>query len=83
MNEILNRFLLTGGKFVPEKHVKQPGLMYKASGIFTKIKERIQKLKEKGDSRNICQNKLDKACFQHDMAYGGFKHFPRRTAYKV
>ena len=83
MNEILNRFLLTGGKFVPEMHVKQPGLMYKPSGIFTKIKERIQKLKEKGDSRNICQNKLDKACFQHDMAYGGFKHFPRRTTYKV
>lgn len=78
MNEIVNRFLQTRGKFMPElQHVKQPGRMYKASRIFTKIKERIQKLKEKEDSRNICQNKLGKACFQHDMAYGGFKHFAR------
>ena len=27
----------------------------------------------------IFQNKLDKACFQHDMAYGGFEDLPRRT----
>ena len=26
-----------------------------------------------GDSRYIYQNKLDKACFQHDMAYQVFK----------
>ena len=25
------------------------------------------------------KNKLDKAYFQHDMAYGGFKNLPRRT----
>ena len=23
---------------------------------------------------------MDRACFQHDMAYGGFKNFPERTA---
>ena len=23
---------------------------------------------------------MDRACFQHDMAYGGFKSFPERTA---
>ena len=40
---------------------------------FTKNKERIQKCKETGDSRHINQNKLDKACFQQDMAYGDFK----------
>ena len=28
----------------------------------------MQKFKETGDSRYIYQNKLDKACFQHDMA---------------
>ena len=28
----------------------------------------------------MCQNKLDKACFQHDMAYGDFKDLTRRTA---
>ena len=26
------------------------------------------------------QNELDKACFQHDMAYGDFKDLTRRTA---
>ena len=29
----------------------------------------------------IYQNALDKACFQHDMAYRDFKDLPRRTAY--
>ena len=26
------------------------------------------------------KNELDKACFQHDMAYGDFKNITRRTA---
>ena len=38
-----------------------------------KNKERTQKFKEAGHSQNIYQNKLDEACFQHDMAYGDFK----------
>ena len=46
----------------------------------TKNKERIQKFKETGDSRYIYRNKLDKACFQHDRAYGDFKDLARRTA---
>ena len=34
------------------------------------------------DSRYIYQNQLDKACFQHDIIYGGgFKDIPRRTAF--
>ena len=33
-----------------------------------KKKERIQKIKETGESRYIYQNKLDKACFQDDVA---------------
>ena len=45
-----------------------------------KNKERIQKFKERGDSRYIYQNKLDKACFQHDMGYEDFKGITRRTA---
>ena len=27
MNEILNKFLLVGDKFMPEIHLKQPGLL--------------------------------------------------------
>ena len=45
-----------------------------------KNKERMQKFKETGNSRYIYQNELDKACFQHDMAYGDFKYLTRRTA---
>ena len=55
-------------------HLRQPQSTYSACGPFTKIyKERIQKFKETGDSRYIYGNELDKACFQHDMAYGDFK----------
>ena len=37
------------------------------------------RFKETGDSRYIYQNELDKACFQYDMAYAGFKDLTRRT----
>ena len=36
--------------------------------------------KETGDTNYIYKNELDKACFQHDMAYGDFKDLARRTA---
>ena len=80
MNEIVNKFLLAGNKSMPEMHLKQPGFTYSAYGPFTKNKERIQKLKETGDTSYICKNELDKACFQHDMAYGDLKDLARRTA---
>ena len=37
------------------------------------------KFKETVDSRYIYQKELDKAYFQHDMAYGDFKDLTRRT----
>ena len=46
MNEIVNKFLLAGDKFMPEMHLKQPGFTYSACGPFTKNKERIQKFKQ-------------------------------------
>ena len=46
MNEIVNTFLLAGGKFMPEMHLKQPEFTYSACGTFTKNKEGIQKFKE-------------------------------------
>ena len=61
-------------------HLKQPEFTYSACGPFTKSKERIQKLKETGDTNYIYKNELDKACFQQDMAYGNFKDLARRTA---
>ena len=80
MNEIVNKFLLAGDKFMPGMYLKQPGSTYSACGPFTKNKERIQKFKETGDTRYIYKNELDKACFQHDMAYGDIKYLARRTA---
>ena len=51
MNEIVNKFLLAGDKFVPEMRLKQPRFTYSACGPFTKNEERIQKFKEEGDTR--------------------------------
>ena len=79
VNEIVTKFLLVAHKFMPEMHLKQPGFTYSACGPFTKNKERIQKFKETGDTNYIYKNELDKACFQHDMAYGDFKDLARRT----
>ena len=80
MNVLVNKFLLTGDKIMPGMHVKQPGFTYSACGPFTKNKENIQKFKETGDTSYIYKNGLDKACFQHAMAYGHFKDLKRRTA---
>ena len=80
MNEIVNKFLLAGDKFMPEIHLKQPIFTYTACGPFTKNKERIQKFKETGGTSYIYRNELDKVCFQHDMAYGDFKDIARGTA---
>ena len=80
MNDIINTFLFVGDKFMPEMHLRQPGFTYSACGPFTKSKKRIQKLKQTGDSRYIYKNELDKACFQHGIAYGDFKDLKKRTA---
>ena len=39
MNQIVNKFLLAGDKFILEMHLRQPGLTYSACGPFTKNKE--------------------------------------------
>ena len=80
MDDIINKFLLAGDKFMPEMHLRQPGFTYSACGPFTKKNKRIQKFKESGGSRYIYKNELDKACFQHNMAYGDFKDFKITTA---
>ena len=67
MDEIINKFLLVGDKFMPEMHLRQ------------KNKERIDKFLQTGNSDFIYKNELDKACFQHDMAYGKSKDLVKRT----
>ena len=79
MNEIVNNFLLAGNKFMPELYLKQPGFTYSACGPFTRNKERIEKFMQTGNTDFIYRNELDKACFQHDMAYGKSKDLTKRT----
>ena len=81
MNGIVNKFLLAGEKFMPEMHLKQPGLTHTACGPFTKNKERIQKFEKTGDISYIHKNELDKACFQHDMAYEDFRDIAITTGF--
>ena len=79
MNIMINKFLLTGDKFMPEMHLTQPGFIYSACGPFTKHKERINKFIKTGDTRFIYRNDSDKACFQHDSAYFDSKDLVKRT----
>ena len=79
MNEIVNNFLLAGDKFMPELHLKQPGITCNACGSFSKNKERIEKFIQSGNTDFVYKSELDKACFQHDMAYGKSKDLPKRT----
>ena len=79
MNEKVNKFLLTGDKFMPELHLRQPGFTYSACGAFTKHCESIWKFKETGDLNYIYKNELDKPCFAHDAAYADNKDLAKRT----
>ena len=64
---------------MPEMHFKQPSFTYSACGPFTKSTERIEKFMETGNTDFIYKNELNKACFQHDMAYGKSKDLAKRT----
>ena len=79
MNEIVNKFLLVGDKFVPKMHLKQPGFTYSVCGPFAKNKERIEMFMQTGNTNFIYKKELDKACFQYDMAYGKSKYLTKRT----
>ena len=76
MNKTVNKYLLAGDKFMPQTHLKEPGLPFTKNKErihlpFTKNKERIQKFKETGDTKYIYKN---------DMTYGDFKDLAERTA---
>ena len=49
MNEIVNKFLLAGDKFMSELQLKQPGFTYSACGPFTRNKERIENFIQTGN----------------------------------
>ena len=62
MNELMKKLLLSGAKFMPEMHLKQPIFTYSACVLFTKQETCIQKFIER-HSRFISEIELDKACF--------------------
>ena len=76
MNEIVNKFSLTGDKFMDEMHLRHPRFTQSTCGTFTKNKVRIKQSEETRDSRHTYQDELDTVCFQYDMAY---EDFPRKT----
>ena len=78
MNKIINKFLLTGDKFMQQLHLKQPWFTYSASGPFTKFCERIQKYRETGNFKHLYKNELDKACFAYDAACTDSKDVAKR-----
>ena len=79
MNNVINKFLLAGDKFMPEMHLRQPQFNYSACGPFSRHKERIKKFKQTGDTRYIYRNELDKACSKHNSAYADHKDLINRT----
>ena len=63
-NNIINKFLLAGDKFMPELHlVDRIVKRYRACGSFTKHTQRIQDFLNTGKLGYIYRNDLDKACF--------------------
>ena len=65
MDQIVNKFLFEGDKFMPEMHLRQPGFTYSACGRFTKHKKRIQNFMQTGYINYIYKNELDKAHDAH------------------
>ena len=47
MNEIVNKFLLTGDRFLPEMHLRQLRFTYSACRPFANNKQRMQKSKNR------------------------------------
>ena len=63
---------------MPEIHLKQPGFTYSACGPLTQKQRKIEKFMQTVNTNFIYKNELDKACFQHDMAYGKSKDLVKR-----
>ena len=79
MNEITNKFLLAGDRFMPKMHLKQPGFTCSVFGPFAENKERIETFMQAGNTDFIYWSELDKVFYQYDMAYDKSKNLAKRT----
>ena len=71
--------LLTGDKFMPEFHLKQPGVTYSACGPFTKHHERIKKFRETGNLKDLYRNEYDKVILVYNAAYFDSRDLQKRS----
>ena len=79
-NDIINKFLLVGDKFMPELHLWDPKVKkYSACGPFTKHTQRINQFMKDERLSHLYKNQMDKACFQHDAAYNKYEDLKGRT----
>ena len=46
MNNVINKFLLAGDKFIPEMHLRQSQFVYSARGPFTRHKRELKKIRQ-------------------------------------
>ena len=82
MNEIVNKFLLAGDKFMCEIHLNNQVLLIVLAVNLLNTKKEFKKKKKNmwtGNTKYIYKNDLDKASFQHDMAWGKHKDLTKWT----
>ena len=72
-------YLLTGDKFMPEFHLKQPGVTYSACGPFTKHHERIKKFRGTGNLKDLYRNEYDKVILAYNAAYFDSRDLQKRS----
>ena len=56
MNKIINKFLLTGDKFMQELHLKQSRFTFSACRSFSKLREIIPKFRDAGNFKHLYRN---------------------------
>ena len=74
MNEIVNKFLLAGDKFMSEMHLKQPGFTYSTQYHLQKTKKKLKNLKKQEIQTIFTKMNLIRLVFNIDIAHGDFKH---------
>ena len=79
MNEIVNKFLLVGDKFMPEMHLKQPGFTYNACGPFTKNKEKIEKFMQTRNTNFIYKSEEISYFFSTRYGLWQIKRFRKKN----
>ena len=70
---------MTGDKFIPELHLKQPGFTYSVCGPFAENVERNQKLWQTGNLKHLYRSELDEACLAHDAIYSDSDDLAKTT----